>query len=359
MSTISKLSEEQLKRFSFIEETCIMYNGNYRMEVVHSINKESFSKLEKLFKTSVAKDAIKPKMKVYIIGNGSLKMADIKEVCKKQELKITTDINNADIIISNSNLISRTLTTAGWFQNKAILHWVDCSQYSINSMNDRYRNDLKTWLFGRIHQTEPLSNFEDYATLTIPRHQTGFQDFTYEETNRTSLFITDEGLELLYHILSKKIPLLLDTDLFESIEKVTIDSDMYDMIKMMIRSTDDDKSIAMQMLYNCNINKSAYYLWKLLKEDSHRILYCKNRNTKIHKSFVDATSEIRHISDTNAVDAFYEMECLTADIYNEFVEKNKKDILTELRHFNQKLFSISVESLPYEGYLQLKEVVNA
>lgn len=354
----SKLSEEQRKRFSFIEETCIMYNANYRMEVVHFINKESFSKLEKLFKTSVKRDTIKPKMKAYIIGNGSLKMADIKEVCKKQELKITPDINNADIIVSNSNLISWCLTTAGWFQNKAILHCVDYSQYSIHDMDNKHRNDLKAWFAGRMIG-EHLSNFEDYDKLIMPRHQTGYQDFTYEETHRSGFFITDDGLELLYQILSKKIPLVLDTDLFESIEKVTIDSDMYDMIKMMIRSTDDDKSIAMQMLYNCNINKSAYYLWRLLKDDGHRILYCKNRNTKIHKSFVESISDIKYIDDKTAIDKFYDMGCLTHSIYDEFMEKGKKDILNEMRYYNSNLFLIYVESISYENYLKLKETVNA
>jgi hypothetical protein len=356
MNMVSKLSEEQRKRLSFIEETAIMYNGNYKLEMVHLINAEVYSKLEKLFTTSVGVDDVKPKMKAYVIGNGSLKMSDIKEICKKRELKITTDINNADIIISNTSLTSTYTTTAGWFPTKAILHKPHASVYHIQDMNNKYREDLKQWLNGK---AESISNFDDYAKLIIPQDKTGYQDFTYEEMRRAMWFITDEGLELLYHILAKKIPIVVDTNLFQSIEKVTMDSDMYDMIKMMIRSTDDDRIIAMQMLYNCNIDKSAYHLWKLMKEDGSRILYCRNRNTKIHKSFIEATHRIRHISDSDAVNEFYEMGCLTEDIYNEFVEKTRKDIMRELNYYSNSLFNISVSSLTYEEYLQLKEVVNA
>jgi hypothetical protein len=156
-------------------------------------------------------------------------------------------------------------------------------------------------------------------------------------------------------MLSKKIPVVSVDSLFKGIDKVAIDQDIYETLLMMLKGSDEDKSVAMNMLYNCNIDASFYYIWKLMNEVSYGISYYKHRNTKAHKTFMESIMSVVHSDAMAAIKMFKDKGCLTEQIYNELLEQvyNKFKTYRYIEEVMQhSLLNIVVEKVPYEIYIQ-------
>lgn len=76
--------------------------------------------------------------------------------------------------------------------------------------------------------------------------------------------------------------------------KRIMDKELYEKLKDMFYSSDKGNyPIAEQILIDCDIEKSIYYMWKLLKNDG--IIYKLNRRLKKIRNFIDMP-HIRAIS---------------------------------------------------------------
>ena len=76
--------------------------------------------------------------------------------------------------------------------------------------------------------------------------------------------------------------------------KKIIDEELYEKLKAMFHSSDKGNyPIAEQILITCDIEKSIYYMWKLLKGDG--VIYKLNRRLKAIRNFL-SNEHIRNIS---------------------------------------------------------------
>lgn len=358
MQRSEKLTEEQLNRLKFIEGSGLMVRPSAYYNV-HFLNKNNYDKIERMFKSYVAIDDIPKNSKGFILPNNNLKKDDIKEICKRYDLKITNDISNADFFIGNEhiskyvsrydmNIDSRALMIEGYSN---ILEYEDC--------DDLNKNMFIKFMSSIAGVTHDHLNAQT-CVLYTKEINTRYQNWTIYETEKLNTYITDEGLSIFYNILSKKIPIVSVGSLFQGIDKVTIDADIYDTLVMMLRGSDDDKSVAMNMLYNCNIEPSSYYIWRLFSEVNYTICYYKHRNTKAHKNFIAAARILDSMDDISAVAFFKEKDCLTEEIYNKMIEKihnRVKDygIIEDIQKNN--LLKVSIEPLPYDAYMLITKTM--
>lgn len=356
MRRSEKLTEEQLNRLKFIEGSGLMVRPGMHYNI-HFVNEDTYNKLDKMFKTYADITSIPKDAKGFILPKNNLKKDDIKEICKRYDLKITNDISKADFFIGNDHVStyvsmhststdSRCLLTEGYGTHILTYDYMglDIKNQFINFMSQRSSAsaDLLNEQTCVVYTKEINSRYEDWTAYSSERHLR---------------YISDDGLFILYNMLSKKIPVISVDSLFKGIDKVTIDNDIYNTLKMMLRGSDEDKAVAMNMLYNCNIGESYYYLWKLVNELSYAIIYYKHRNTKAHKTFIAAVGHLNNTDNIEALQKFKEKNCLTKEIYDELSEKiinrvKGYGVIEEVERNN--VLKVNIEIIPYEVYMLIK-----
>jgi hypothetical protein len=360
MHRSEKLKEEQLSRLKFIEGSSLMVRPGMYYNV-HFVNEDTYNKLQKTFTTYTDITSIPKNAKGFILPKNNLKKDDIKEICKRYDLKITNDISNADFIIGNDHIATYKSVYDDSLDSRALLVDGHSNIINLEDCGVDLKNQFIKFMSSRAGVSADYLNEQTFVMYTSEINSR-YEDWTMYANQRRKFYITDDGVFILYNMLSRKLPVVSVNSLFQGIDKVTIDKDIHDTLAMMLRGSDEDKSVAMNMLYNCNIVPSSYYIWRLLKEVNYAISYYKHRNTKAHKTFMAAVRHMEHASNIEAVALFKENGCLTEEVYNELAEKiiNKvKDyhIIEEVEKHN--VLSVDIKIIPYEEYILTKtEEVN-
>jgi hypothetical protein len=355
MHKSEKLTDEQLSRLKFIEGSSLMVRPGMHYNI-HFLNKDSYEKVDKMFRAYTDIGNIPKNAKGFILPKNNLKKDDIKEICKRYDLKITNDIGKADFFIGNDQIShyvsmydhtvdSRALMVEGYHY---LLTYDDCGI--------ELKNDFIKFMSSRAGVAPDYLNAQE-SVMYSKEINSRYEDWTMYANERLRTYITDDGLLILYNMLSRKVPVVSVDSLFKGIDKVTIDEDIYDTLVMMLRGSDEDKAVAMNMLYNCKIDESYYYIWKLLREVSYAISYYKHRNTKAHKTFMNDVGHLNHTDNVEALEKFKEKGCLTPEIYFQISEKiiNKVKtygVIEEVERNN--VLRVNVEIIPYEEYMQTK-----
>lgn len=352
-----KLTEEKLSRLKFIEGSGLLVRPGMYYNI-HFVNQDNYSKVHKMFTTYTDITSIPKGAKGFILPKNNLKKDDIKEICKRYDLKITGDISKADFFIGNDAIShysslydhgvdSRALMVEGYGY---IMDLEDCGL--------DMKNQFINFMSSRAGVTTDILNQQTTVMYTKDINSR-YEDWTMYAHERKQTYITDEGIAVLYDMLSRKLPVVSVNSLFKGIDKVTIDDDIYDTLLMMLKGGDEDKAVAMNMLYNCDINASAYYIWKLLKDTTYIIAYYKHRNTKAHKTFMSAVGHMQHLDNIEALTLFKQNGCLTEEIYDAFIKKiidkvNSYGVIQDMRESN--IIKIALEAISYEDYMKLNKI---
>lgn len=349
------LTEEQLGRLKFVEGSGLMVRPGMYYNV-HFVNKDNYEKIEKLFKSYADITTLPKGAKGFILPKNNLKKDDIKEICKRYDLKITNDVSKADFFIGNDHVAVYGSMYDQAVDSRALMAEAYCYVLNYDDCGVDLKNDFINFMSSRSGVTR-----DHLATQTSVMYtkeiNSRYEDWTMYANERLRTYITDDGLFIVYNMLSRKIPVVSVDSLFKGIDKVTIEADIYDTLVMMLRGSDEDKAVAMNMLYNCNIDESYYYIWKLLKEVSYAITYYKHRNTKAHKTFMHDVGHLNHTDNIEALEKFKEKGCLTPKIYAELSEKiinrvKTYGVIEEVEKNN--VLRVNVEIIPYEEYMQTK-----
>lgn len=349
------LTEEQLGRLKFIQGSGLMVRPGMYYNV-HFVDKNNYEKIEKLFKSYADITTLPKGAKGFILPKNNLKKDDIKEICKRYDLKITNDASKADFFIGNDHIAVYGSMYDHAVDSRALMAEAYCYVLNYDDCGVQLKNDFINFMSSRSGVTA-----DHLATQTSVMYtkeiNSRYEDWTMYANERLRTYITDDGLFIVYNMLSRKIPVVSVDSLFKGIDKVTIEADIYDTLLMMLRGSDEDKAVAMNMLYNCNIDESYYYIWKLLKEVSYAIIYYKHRNTKAHKTFMNDVGHLNHTDNIEALEKFKEKGCLTPKIYAELSEKiinrvKTYGVIEEVEKNN--VLRVNVEIIPYEEYMQTK-----
>jgi len=353
----SLLTKEQMSRLPFIEGSHLYCPDGLYPYIVHSLSTDSFNKISNIFNKSDEITDFSNISYAYILPRGRYKQNDMKEVCKKKNIKITRDISKANIIISNSNLISKPAYA--------------------NSPNN---NSFLFQAYFKVYYSKNLreEDFEPLATLSlaIGKHLASFKETNengvcYFLPPKTRLYgtinvdrsehelITDDGLAVLYEILSRKLPVIQDCDLFNTLDKNIIDEDSYQTLDSMLSSNNTgDRDIAKKILYNCDIDKSLYYIRKLSQKHYYSMFYGNGKKTKEHKAFREVVDPVISCTDMpDAIEIFYERKALTKEIYEECCKEaleEIKDTGVFKRYFRSNFLKMNPEIVPYEAYMEIQ-----
>ena len=317
---------EAMPIIAYPKDTIVLYN-------MYGVTDEDLPKIQKLL-TGGDMPTLPKKSKVYVLPNCMYTQVHIREICKMHGFTITTDISKADLFVGNENNIlkpinqepAQTLGTEGI----DLKHFFINGDFDIATVQAKFPQfpDLEIPINGKLLFTGRYYNYKDswgplYAT-----------DHKYN-------VVSGECVAILHRILSGSVPVVNEERLFNSIERVVIDADVYNTLNIMFETSgNDDRSLAAEMLFNCDYDKSRHYIVKLLKEHSYRIESAMNRkNLDIFRKSFNISSVSRQ-SYKETLKYLLDYKCLTEDnymeiLYDEAREQTKyfKDNLEKLRNF--------------------------
>lgn len=309
------LSSTELNKLPFLTSKKLLIKNEGSAEIVYGIPAlQDKEKIEALLSGRASVSSLTKGMKAYIIPGSSLKIDDLKEVCKQKDLKITLNLSKADVIIGNGNILG-SAGSSGTIARRFYLYrdyFDNCDSVDNQEFIDYCNN---TWNID-------ISNIDTTIVFGPGTFQYRYPHFPVKAHNYYDTLVSDECAAVLYNVLSKKLPVVNDIELFKSIEKIPLDSSSYETLESMLNSSStEDWAVAMQIIYNCDLDNSHFYLWKLTDKFWHKMNSKQFRNTKMYDVFNTIISEIRYLDHEEIMNHLADKLQLTKEIWDELIDQ--------------------------------------
>ena len=136
-------------------------------------------------------------------------------------------------------------------------------------------------------------------------------------------FITPTGAWIIYNQILHKVPVLNEGLIFEKIGKpIILDQETCTSILDMISSQDQDNhKVGAELLANCDIDKSLFYIWKLAREKGwvvSRLSRFKNIRLFIRMS---NWAQLGGLDEEAFIEYMYQKNLLTKEYFDELCPK--------------------------------------
>lgn len=296
--------------------------------VVHEIDSISAKKLVALLKGGSR--PLQPTDKVFILKDHESRIDDLKEYIKQSGAKVTSQINRATVLLGNNNIASSTDT---YRSSSKYVHIPN--GYNIHVNNSVHDSNMLSTIAYYHHSDLQLNDNSIIDSSAIVYSETYADqyggdfvsyDYRVEEIDANG-YLTSYAVNIIYHILSQKLTVLNEHSLVNSqSQSNVIDENSYDVLDRMLKGSKEDILTAQTILYNCNVNKSFYWLKKLIEDHYYRIA---NQRKKAYKTFlsrlnIDSLSTIANMKTWDFI-----KECICRDVFFDNVKEELKQKLDE------------------------------
>lgn len=253
--------------------------------------------------------------KVFILPNCSIPGFKIKEYLKSVGAIQVNDIKEANKIIGHDNI--RIMDKHA---NSALLKKYSSYYDGEVVLKDKKQFNTDTTAVKTVFRNS-IPELEVYPSKTVL--DTAFSSWYYRSEMIYDLkwFITPTCAMIMYYKLLNKIPVINEDVIFQLMDKpLVIDKYVYKTLADMMESEDKSNQItAIEIISNCNKDKSLYYIWKLTnnyfnKFDQHK----RNKNFRLFREKVNYYSLLT--TGTESMLTILEKEnLLTKEIYTELI----------------------------------------
>lgn len=348
--SLGNVTDVMLKQLPFIQ-------GKYRYvslgkdnkptgdKWMYSVEEDSVEKISALLKGG-ALPSLAPKSKGYVVPGCKYSVSQLRDIAKISGFTITNDPLKADFFISH-NKIKSTGNQNQQVPDNLICEAVDCYTYALPDD------------FARAKLTAYKSRFEfvgndEKAVLFSKRFYSYYDSWSALYGNDIQFnLLPARTVEIIYQILAKKVPVVDEDLIFDSIERLVIDEDMYNALHSMLNSSSDDKRVASEMVYNCNYQASMYYIYRLFEDHYYDIQNnMTTTNWKVFDSKIDSY-RIKQLDFPKDIKHFYDHDYLTEDNYDRMINDKLHSLNEGLSRDDQKFFRIEAFCIKtYTEYLQ-------
>jgi hypothetical protein len=271
--------------------------------------------------------------KVFLLPNCGISQDRIKEALKEHNIRLTTDISEADAVISHTN-ISDDYENSNNINTKTLLaHLWNYHAYHLASKG-------KSLLY------QQSKDEHDYGgSWSWPQDA---YDSIYEMD-----YFTGAALNLSYMIEVQNLPVIsVDTVVNESATRQVLTLDLLNMIKSQIKAGHDDRALAFKILPTIHPNKNHHLLWQLAQDCSSEMYY-ERRNKDLKYWYKNANIETYDdCSAENMIIWLRDKNLLTSRGFRYLEPIVRKNIQIH----NRDLYVFKVEVKPeYREYLKIKE----
>ena len=302
---------------------------------------------------------------------------------EKYNCKVIRDVNKADIEIISVNGMKKlmetswhtSLTYQGLYNFLAFLKKADMmTESSLIKARELLDGIPKE---SRIRVNKPRNYSYSYNTPSTPKpelEKTHVLIEGYLEKNQLNdgreIIITDpDKIKIYKHLISTKSTLVYDVDISNliDVDLAVIDNTELKNITQMIKSSDrENRSLALEMLANCNVNKSFdvvsniyYWHYDWLKDTNNwNTVNVKALRAKM-KTFEGGGSIGTIYSYNSYIKNLVEHDKLTKFAIDDTRKRLYKNIISDLAGTDNKgaVFNIDIESLTLKNEL-IENIIN-
>lgn len=335
-------------------------NSTVEATTYYALSDEEYTKIYNKM-TEVKKiPNLTAKSKIYIPSKSNLSVERWKAFLKRQNLVRTYNISDADIIAINSLQYHKernyNFTKFEPHINMGFDYRNLCevSKLWIKAFNEEYTCSLSVGHpFVLSHQY-----FKEHG-IRFNKNASVQSDYVVCEKRN---FISEEAVNTYYKLMNHNT-LVIDENLLAPLagSGLVLDDQNYESIKDMLKSSDEGNHIvARKLLYECDINNSLYYIWRLAKADNCFWPMHENR-TKLGREFV-STCNLYTLKNCNTIHFIKYMENrnkLTSDIFYRVIDELIKELKNKLKgSLTHEFLDIScVFNEKYKKYLKEDDLI--
>jgi len=335
----SVLTPDQLSKLKFINNQVYVVPKKHKAHLYHSISEESMDRMASLLKGRDAVSSISKGKKAYILPDSFLSVEGWKVRLKENGYLVTSSPRNADFIVGSD------IRYDGDYVKEFYMGSVKGEVLS--DPDDDILTDVKNYT---AIQNIEASNFFFYQHELINKAS----HIYYEcESYKKQHLVKDSIMEVVYWILAKKLPVVDPEELHDSFDKLVIDADVYDTVTSMLSSTKEDQQIAINLLYNCDYVKSAYYIRKISKYYTGSISGLLD-HTRLSVKFTEYYNRLRNLDTEEYLTYLAQNDLLSIDIYTEFMAEELKDAVQYSNH-SELVKAVFEPTYSYEEFLELSK----
>ena len=302
--------------------------------------------------------------KFYFLPGVSVPRIKLKDLASSHKIKTVRDIKDATVIFTGKKTM-HTMTEYNWQHtvNKDALLVFLASAKTNNNITD-YEYEKLVPIISSSTEDKLCTDYQTIRLIldtNIPYH---IESSQYEGSTK---FVTiNSDYSDLYHAIQTR-GLYIEDALYPHLngpDATIIDDGMYDSISEMFKSSDDDNcTLAMEIMANCDYNESIVYLGLLFNNYGYKIYNMRSKN---HVNF---KSLLNYMGNTAGSPSMNKDEIVTCILNKGLLKTSHMDILAkefskeigrngDSTHFKVKVISYSKEvdqALGIELTLQVKD----
>ena len=289
--------------------------GDFKKGALFKISEEDCLKISKKLKGDDT-SSIMPKDKVFILPNCTIPLFKMKEYLKATGATQVSDIKEATKIIGHGNISSENGNNSLLREIGYVIRFED--------LTGRHSNDTIRQLI-EFHKNNPyefLDWKEELKTVIVAVSMKGTLGWVPKHWENYKA-ITPTCALILYYQMQNKIPVVSEDAVFKAIQKpMVIDQEVYETLCSMLKSSDSANQVtAIELISNCDIDLSYYYLWRLAREyDNVFALHRRNKNFRLFKEKINfSLLSIR--AERAILPILEEKGVLTPQIYSELINQ--------------------------------------
>lgn len=328
-----------------------MYTSNIEVADVCVISEASFGKMVSLLQGS---DTFTPSKgdKLYILPDSKIPGYKVKEYCRSKEISIVTEIEKATVILGTEKNMYKNgdydtykyQIPDACFASKGTYKVLGYDETTINFIKSK--NTFQTFNVEPETKIGPTDNIIISGALIYEFNQSTYSSTVSEK--KEGYLMTAEGIELVYNILSKKLPVITQEHFIATCsDQVALDEQMFDALDMMYSSPSDEDSLtASKILFNTDCSKSTYLLYKLVKKHYHDITTGENRRLKEGRLFIDTydVHSLYNYDDLDLLSHLTKGNELTREVYNDIMSKILIDTIDSVnRKFDDRFDVLDIQ----------------
>jgi hypothetical protein len=261
--------------------------GSINLENVYCLNSDSAFNIVKKEYTPKMKD------KLYFLPGVNIPRVKLKDFALNYYIKTVRDVEDADVVFG-SKLSNQKVLTRTWETLIRTEDFITCFNHLVeeNKLDDYTVEKIKTALEFYNQSTiitddRSISIFSDlslYKSLIVnaggvlsSNKKTSYVKTVEEGYLSDALYLSGKEVydeaALLKHINGD--------------DAIIIDKEVYNQLEAMLSSSDNDNHVlAMEIMANCKLEESLFYILKLMGKYSNKLTECKGVNHVNFKSLL-------------------------------------------------------------------------
>ena len=295
--------------------------------------------------------------KLYFMPGVNIPRIKLKDLAINYNTKTVRDPLEANVIFAGTNTAAKMTDTAWEYSIPTDLFkdFIDAAEEHLDEHDkEKVKTALEFYDKPIILTDWNTCNNLSYEHLKIYKNQiknTGIAIRSARESSRVYK-INSENFALYDKV--KDLELYSETALLDKLngkDSVVIDSEVYDQLEAMLRSTDEDNhTMAMEIMANCNYRESLLYLEFLFKEYSYKFADCSAKNHVNFKSLLAYLGKDRSSMGTSIdeiMDSLIDKNVLTEDKVEEILKRYSYEISQygDKKYFKVKSITLQQETL--------------